>query len=74
VPVISSVGAVYWLGRRFFWIQQHSNEAVEETSSEGDDGDWNDLITDVGLPLIALSITLKDTAEWLRENEREDTG
>ena len=40
------------------------NEAVEETSSEGDDGNWDDLVIEVRLSLRVLSgIALKQTED-----------
>lgn len=46
------------------------HEAVEETSSEGDGCDWQNLIVDVGLPLSVSSITLKHTKTRCQQLER----
>ena len=69
VPVRASVGTVH--GGRYLGSKEHGDKAVEQTSSEGDDGHWDDLLTEVGLSLRVLSgpsITLKQTKHKTRQS------
>ena len=69
MPVRASVGAVH--GGRGGGRKEHGDKTVEQTSSEGDDGHWDDLLTEVRLSLRVLggpSITLKQTKDKLSQS------
>ena len=62
VPVGPSVGTVHT--GRFLRSEKLGDKTVEETSSEGDDGNWDDLVIEVRLSLRVLSgIALKQTED-----------
>ena len=66
VPVGASVGTVHGGGLRG---GEHRDKTVEETRSEGDDGHWDDLITQVRLSLCVLGgLTLKQTEDKLSQS------
>ena len=67
VPVRPSVGTVHGGGGRGF--KERGDQTVEKTSSEGNDGHWDDLVTEVGLSLRVLAgVTLKQTKDKLSQS------